>query len=94
MRNLLIFMVIAFGGMCLVSMCNKPLRRFVDMVESVSSWNGYAQLKTKGLHNQDTVITVIARRRERFVVGQVITAWSGGDLIRDDVASTDPQASP
>jgi len=94
MKNAIIFAVIAIGGMCLVSMCNKPLRRFVGTVESVSSWNGYAQLKTKGLSGQDTFVTVIAKRRETFVVGQVITAWSGGDLVRDDVASTDPQSHP
>jgi hypothetical protein len=94
MRNAIIFGVIAFGGMCLVSMCNKPLHRYVGTVIEVSSWDGQAQLKTKGLHNQDTVITVICKRRERFVVGQVITAWSGGDLIRDDVATTDPQTQP
>lgn len=89
MRNALIFAVIAFGGMCLVSMCNKPVRRFVGTVIEVSSWDGQAQVKTKGLRNQDTIIYVIAKRRERFVIGQVITAWSGGDLSHD--ASTSPQ---
>lgn len=92
MRNLFIFASIAFGLTILTSMCCKPLRRFVGTVTSVSSWNGYAQLKTKGLSGQDTAVTVIARRGERFAVGQVITVWSGGDLLSDDVATTDPQS--
>jgi hypothetical protein len=95
MKNLFIFAgIITFVGIALIFSCQKPLKRYVGTVESVSSWNGYAQIKTKGLSGQDTSVTVIARRRERFVIGQVITTWSGGDLIRDDVASTDPQASP
>ena len=94
MKNLFIFAGIAFGLMILTSMCCTPLRRYVGTVTSVSSWNGYAQLKTKGLSGQDTFITVAAHRRECFVVGQVITVWSGGDLVRDDVATTDPQTHP
>ena len=90
MKNLFIFAGIAFGLMILVSMCNTPVHRYVGTVISVSSWDGKARVRTKGLHNQDTVLDVICKRRERFVVGQVLTVWSGGDLI-GDIASTDPQ---
>jgi 5-keto 4-deoxyuronate isomerase len=47
-------------------------------------------VEIKGIHKQDAVTTVLYKHRERFVVGQVITVWSGGDLIGKK-ASTDPQ---
>jgi hypothetical protein len=88
MRNAFIFAAIAFGGMMLVSMCNTPVHNYVGTVISVASWDGIAQVRTRGIKGQDTVIQVLPMHRERFVVGQVLTAWSGGDLLHD--ASTSP----
>jgi len=90
MKSMLIFMAIGIAGLFFCALMQKPIHRFVGTVESVSDWDGSARLKTKGARNQDTIIFVTARRRERFVAGQIITVWSGGDLI-SDVASTDPQ---
>lgn len=67
-----------------------PVHRYVGTVTEVSSWDGSAKLKTKTETGKDTILNVIANRHERFVVGQVITVWTGGDLF-DGLASTEPQ---
>lgn len=64
--------------------------KYVGTVIKVSSWDGAASLKTKNKRGQDTIIEVKPRRFERFTEGQVITAWTGGDLI-GDIATTNPQ---
>ena len=45
---------------------------------------------TKNKKGEDTIIRVNTRRHERFTEGQVITVWTGGDLI-GEIATTDPQ---
>ena len=64
--------------------------RYVGTVMKVSSWDGAASLKTKNKRGEDTIIEVNPRRFERFTEGQVITVWTGGDLI-DGIATTEPQ---
>ena len=67
----------------------KP-NRYVGTVIEVSSWDGAASLKTRNKKGEDTIIRVNTRRHERFTEGQVITVWTGGDLI-GEIATTDPQ---
>lgn len=64
--------------------------RYVGTVMKVSSWDGAASLKTRNKKGKDTIIEVKTRRHERFTEGQVITVWTGGDLI-GEIATTEPQ---
>jgi hypothetical protein len=64
--------------------------KYVGTVMKVSSWDGAASLKTKNKRGQDTIIEVSPRRFERFTEGQVITVWTGGDLV-GGIATTNPQ---
>lgn len=66
-----------------------PVKRYVGEVIEVSSWSGDATLKTKTETGKDTFVIVHAKKREYFVVGQIITCWSGGNMFND--CSTDPQ---
>lgn len=56
----------------------EPVTRYVGEVVEVDSWNGDAKLKTKTNLGKDTIIYVVHKRHEEFVVGQVITCWCGG----------------
>ena len=73
----------------IVALHTKP-NRYVGTVIKVSTWDGAASLKTKNKQGEDTIIRVNTRRHERFTEGQIITAWTGGDLI-GEIATTDPQ---
>jgi hypothetical protein len=64
--------------------------RYIGKIIKVSSWDGAATLKTKNKAGKDTIINVQPRRFERFTPGQIITVWTGGDLI-GEIATTDPQ---
>jgi hypothetical protein len=64
--------------------------KYVGTVIEVSAWDGSAKLKTKTETRKDTLLNVIPGKYERFVLGQVITVWTGGDLF-DGIASTEPQ---
>lgn len=80
------------GGLILImNMCHSVPKRYVGTVISVSKWDGSAKLKTKTASGKDTIVYVEhANRYEKFEVGQVITVWTGGDLI-GDFATTKPQ---
>lgn len=69
---------------------HSPVNRYVGTVTEVSSWDGSAKLKTKTKSGKDTIIRVVANRHEEFMVSQIITVWTGGDLF-DGIASTKPQ---
>ena len=73
----------------IIALHTKP-NRYVGRVTRVSSWDGAASLKTKNKHGDDTIITVHPRRLERFTEGQIITVWTGGDLV-GGIGSTEPQ---
>jgi len=71
--------------------CHTTPKRYVGTIISVSKWDGSAKLKTKTASGKDTIVYVEhATRDEQFVVGQVITVWTGGELI-GDFATTKPQ---
>jgi hypothetical protein len=79
-------------GLFWVAYTSTPSKRYVGTIVSVSSWDGKAFLKTKTLKtNKDTLLSVhCSCRGERFVVGQVLTVWTGGELF-DGIATTRPQ---
>lgn len=79
--------ILAIG--LIVALHTEP-NRYIGKVIKVSSWNGAASLKTKNKKGKDTIIDVHPRRFERFVPGQIITVWTGGDLI-GEIATTEPQ---
>lgn len=70
--------------LCLLSMtlfsC-EPVTRYVGEIIEVDYWNGDAKLKTKTKLGKDTIVYVDKKRHEKFVVGQVITCWCGGENI-------------
>jgi len=76
--------------MFIISYLHTTPKCYIGTVIEVSSWDGYAKLKTKTKLGKDTILRVTPKKRERFVVGQIITAWTGGDLF-SGIASTDPQ---
>jgi hypothetical protein len=86
----LIFVGIPILVLVLIIVMHTEPNRYVGTVMKVSSWDGAASLKTKNKRGQDTIIEVKPRRFERFTKGQVITVWTGGDLI-GDIATTEPQ---
>jgi hypothetical protein len=86
----LIFVGIPILVLVLIIVMHTEPNRYVGTVMKVSSWDGAASLKTKNKRGQDTIIEVKPRRFERFTEGQIITVWTGGDLI-GDIATTNPQ---
>ncbi len=88
--NILFFIGLVIGPMVLMQTCRKPVNRYVGEVVSVSSWDGSAVLRTKTITGKDTLIDVHTSKHERFVEGQTITVWTGGDLI-GDFGTTRPQ---
>lgn len=74
----------------LISYAHTPPKRFVGTVIYVSSWDGQAKLKTKTITGKDTALLVHPLNHEHFVVGQVITVWTGGELF-SGIATTRPQ---
>ena len=85
-----VLLVMPATFICLLIAHHTTPHRYVGTVVSVSSWDGSAKLKTKTETGKDTTLNVVTRKYERFVEGQVITVWTGGDLI-GGVASTEPQ---
>lgn len=74
----------------IISYFHSPVNKYIGTVISVSSWDGSAKLKTKTKSGKDTIIHVTANRHEEFMVSQVITVWTGGDLF-NGIATTKPQ---
>lgn len=68
----------------------KPVSRYVGEVTDVDYWSGNATLKTKTKNGKDTVVKVVPRKHEEFVVGQTITCWCDGENFDGD-CSTKPQ---
>jgi len=85
-----VLIVMPVASVSLIVACHTTPHKYVGVVTSVSSWDGDATLKTKTEFGKDTTLLVVSRKYERFVVGQVITVWTGGDLF-EGIASTDPQ---
>ena len=88
--NILLFVGMPMCAMIILQTCRKPVNRYVGEVVSVSSWDGSAVLRTKTITGKDTLIDVHNSKNERFVEGQTITVWTGGDLI-GDFGTTRPQ---
>ena len=87
---LLIFIGIPILSILLITALHTKPNRYIGKVIRVSSWDGAASLKTKNKRGKDIIISVHPRRYERFVEGQIITVWTGGDLI-GEIATTEPQ---
>lgn len=84
-----IFLLVTFF-MFLIGYFHTTPKRYVGEVIEVSSWDGKAVLKTKTESHKDTMLNVSPSRHESFVVGQIITVWTGGDLF-SGIATTQPQ---
>lgn len=89
MKEFLIFFLIGLSLVTIQSLFQTKPNRFEGRVIGVSSWDGKAQLSTK-INNKDTIIIVRPERHERFVVGQLITVWAGGNNMGYE-ATTEPQ---
>ena len=90
MKEAIVIVLLPILIIALIIALHTKSDKYVGTVMKVSSWDGAASLKTKTKRGQDTVIEVKPRRFERFTEGQVITVWTGGDLI-GDIATTNPQ---
>lgn len=88
MRNLLIFFLIGLSLVMIQELFKKPVHKFEGRVIKVSPWDGSVELLTKS-NNKDTIIIVRPRKHEKFILGQIITAWTGGHCFND--ATTYPQ---
>lgn len=89
MRNLSLLLLIAISLLMIEALFKSPPHKYVGRIIAVDSWNGNAKLLTKTDNNKDTVIILIPHRYEHFVVNQVLTAWTGGEMINN--ATTAPQ---
>jgi hypothetical protein len=89
-RAMVIMILVPILSILLILALHTKPNRYVGKVIRVSSWDGAASLKTKNKRGKDTIITVHTRRYERFTEGQIITVWTGGDLI-GEIATTEPQ---
>ena len=89
-KEVLVIILLPILAIGLIVALHTEPNRYIGKVIKVSSWNGAASLKTKNEKGKDTIIDVHPRRFERFVPGQVITVWTGGDLF-SGVATTEPQ---
>jgi len=89
-RAMVIMILVPILCILLIEALHTKPNRYVGTVIKVSSWDGAASLKTKNKHGDDTIITVHPRRLERFTEGQIITVWTGGDLV-GGIGSTEPQ---
>jgi hypothetical protein len=88
--NILLFVGIPMCTLIILQICRKPVHRYTGEVISVSSLYGSAVLRTKTETGKDTLIDVRNSKRERFIEGQIITVWTGGDLI-GNFGTTRPQ---
>lgn len=89
MKSIFFFLFVSILIIFISGLLQTPSHKYVGRVIAVDSWDGKAKLLTKTDNNKDTVIIVIPHRYERFVVNQVLTAWTGGEMITD--ATTTPQ---
>ena len=89
-RAMVIMILVPILSILLILALHTKPNRYVGKVIRVSSWDGAASLKTKNKRGKDTIIMVHTRRYERFTEGQIITVWTGGDLI-GEIATTEPQ---
>lgn len=87
---MLSFMGIGLLGLFICAWLRTPVRRYTGTVVQVSGWDGQARLKTTTTEGRDTIVRVRPRRNERFVEGQVLAVWTGGDLTAG-IATTNPQ---
>lgn len=83
LNPIMIFIYVSLSFIFILKSCHKPVKRYVGTVTSVSAWDGYAKLKTKNKAGQDTIIIIHPNRHEQFTLSQIITVWTGGDLIGD-----------
>jgi hypothetical protein len=87
---LLVFIGVPILSILLIIALHTEPNKYVGRVIRVSNWDGAASLKTRNKQGDDTIIMVRNRTRERFIEGQIITVWTGGDLI-GGIGSTEPQ---
>lgn len=90
MKDIIFIIALPILMIALIIALHTEPNRYIGTVIKVSSWDGAASLKTKNKSGKDTILIVQPRRFERFMVGQIITAWTGGDAL-PGVATTDPQ---
>lgn len=67
-----------------------PVKQWTGTIVKVSNWDGVGFMQTKTETGKDTIIRVKYPKHSHFVIGQVLTAWTGGDA-RGDEATTKPQ---
>ncbi len=90
MKEAIVIVLLPILIIALIIALHTKSDKYVGTVMKVSSWDGAASLKTKNKRGKDTIIMVHTRRYERFTEGQIITVWTGGDLI-GEIATTEPQ---
>ena len=90
MKEAIVIILLPILIVALIIALHTKSNRYVGTVIKVSSWDGAASLKTKNKRGEDTIIEVSPRRNERFTEGQVITVWTGGDLV-GGIGTTNPQ---
>ena len=90
MKAALSILLVGIIGILLIGFTHTVPKRYVGTITHVDSWDGAATLKTTTIAGKDTTLRVSARRSESFVVGQIITVWTGGDILTG-IATTQPQ---
>jgi hypothetical protein len=87
----ILVVVLIVGGLLVINEATKdPVKQWTGTIIKVSNWDGVGFMQTKTSDGKDTVIQVRYPKHSRFVVGQVLTAWTGGNS-RGEKATTIPQ---
>lgn len=89
----IIVVILIVGGFLFLNEVTKdPVKQWTGTIVKVSDWNSVGFMRTKTETGKDTIIKVRYPRHSHFVVGQVLTVWTGGDA-RGDKATTEPQTN-
>lgn len=87
----ILVVVLIVGGLLVINEATKdPVKQWTGTIIKVSNWNEVGFMKTKTSYGKDTVIEVRYPKKSHFVVGQILTVWTGGNA-RGEKATTIPQ---
>jgi hypothetical protein len=93
LRNWLIIILLILGiiGLLIIDTVSRyPVRQYTGTIIQIDKWNSCAFMQTKTKTGKDTIISVRNPRHSHFVIGQVLTVWTGGGA-RGNKATTEPQ---
>ena len=87
----IILLVLGIIGLLIIDEITRdPVHQYTGTIIQIDRWNSCAFMQTKTESGKDTIISVRNPRHSHFVIGQVLTVWTGGGA-RGYQATTVPQ---